>query len=119
MKYFEQTSETLATCATLSIYFCNIHMKQLQHISETSKTLNIHLQHALSSQHLLTEVACRGVHSVDSAHNLLVGNDGASRTSTLGARGGRGMARSSEGMASNELERARREMERGAASEGA
>ena len=40
------------------IYFCNIHMKHLQRTSETSKTIeNICLQHVLSVQHLLAEVA--------------------------------------------------------------
>jgi hypothetical protein len=43
MKHFEQIFEALATClakyARSPIYFCNIHMKQLQHTSETSETL--------------------------------------------------------------------------------
>ena len=31
----------------IQIYFCNIHMKQLQHKSETSKIIeNIYLKHA-------------------------------------------------------------------------
>jgi hypothetical protein len=35
---------------SISIYFCNIHMKHLQHTSETSKTLeNRRFQHALSA----------------------------------------------------------------------
>ena len=35
----------------ITIYFCNIHMKHLQHTYKTSETLeNIRLHHALSAQ---------------------------------------------------------------------
>jgi hypothetical protein len=41
--------QTLNIC-NIPIYFCNIHMKHLQHNSKTSKTLeNIRLQHVLSA----------------------------------------------------------------------
>jgi hypothetical protein len=39
MKQLQHTSETLAIYAASLIYFCNIHIKQWQHTSETSKTL--------------------------------------------------------------------------------
>ena len=49
----QHVSEILATYATSLIYFCNIHMKQLQHTSETSKTLetcacNMRFHHIIS-----------------------------------------------------------------------
>ena len=39
LKHLQHGSKTIAICATSPIYLCNIHMKQLQHTSETSKTL--------------------------------------------------------------------------------
>jgi hypothetical protein len=55
-KQIKHLKQTLATymynhCkCSISIYFCNIHMKHLQHTSETCKTLeNRRFQHALSA----------------------------------------------------------------------
>ena len=39
LKHLQHGSKTLTICATSPIYLCNIHIKQLQHTSETSKTL--------------------------------------------------------------------------------
>jgi hypothetical protein len=79
LKHSQHASETLATS---QIYFCNIPLERLKHL---------HLQHALSSQHLLAKV----VHTAaTTATPLLIGNGGAGRTSTaphqhIGARGDR------------------------------
>ena len=46
MKYFKQTLATYmyshCNMCNIPIYFCNIYMKQLQHTSETSETLDTH-----------------------------------------------------------------------------
>ena len=62
-----------------------------------------HLQHVLSSQHLLAEVVRHGNHSVDSGHDLLVGNGGSNGTLAVP----RDTTLSSGGVARNELERGR------------
>ena len=38
-----ETLATYTTCATSPIYFCNIHMIQLQHTSETTETYNCNM----------------------------------------------------------------------------
>jgi hypothetical protein len=53
LKHFQHVSEILVTYATSPIYFCNIHMKQLQYTSETSETLetyacNMRFHHNIS-----------------------------------------------------------------------
>ena len=121
MKHFEQTSETLPTFLwnTCNICnMCNISDLLLQqpyeiittYIRNVWNTWNIHLQHTLSSQHLLVEFAHRNGNGFDSGHDLLVGNGGISSTSAapqqhLAARGGRGTVRSSGGVVRSELER--------------
>jgi hypothetical protein len=51
MKHWEQK---LATYVTISIYFCNIHMKHLQHTYETYETLETDACNKLfQAQHLL------------------------------------------------------------------
>jgi hypothetical protein len=54
MKHLEHTFETYVyshcNMYNIPIYFRNIDIKHLQHTSETSETLNIRLQHALSAQ---------------------------------------------------------------------
>jgi hypothetical protein len=107
----------------IPIYFCNIHMKHLQHTYETPETLetyacNTRLQHprkegrarcsrslknpapGLATPDLMiswVEVERRGYAGADNSHDLLVGNGYVSSTSTRWGTGhsaqGRGRAR--------------------------
>jgi hypothetical protein len=43
LQHVSKTLATYATYATFPIYFCNVHIKQLQHSSETSETLEIYI----------------------------------------------------------------------------
>jgi hypothetical protein len=61
-KLLQHVSETLATYATSTIYFCNIHMKQLQHTSKTLETCicNIGQGEHLCRSNLGIEVGASG-----------------------------------------------------------
>jgi hypothetical protein len=105
------------------IYFYNIHMKQLQHTSKTSKTLktyacNMHFHHNISLLRLRITVAMVSIVAMTLWWGTMTSIAPQQHPSNLHTHGVRGTVRSSGGATHSELEQAQWGMERGMAMEG-